>query len=115
MDDRIIKYLEDIRKSIASIKEYLGGKQDFKEFQGNKLLKRGIEREFEIIGEAMNKILKLEPDINIQHSKRIVSLRNHIIHAYDNVYDDILWGIIVNHLPLLEQEIAQLLKNSEGK
>ena len=112
MDDRITKYLEDIKRSIQSIHDYLGDKRDFNEFQGNKLLKRGIEREFEIIGEAMNRILKIEPEINIKHAKRIVGLRNHIIHAYDSVLDEILWGIIVNHLPKLQEEVKRLLNES---
>ncbi len=58
----------------------------------------------------MNRILKLDPDIQIMHAKRIVSLRNHIIHAYDAVVDEIIWGIIVNHLPKLEKEVNHLLQ-----
>jgi len=115
MDERVVKYLEDIKRSIESIHDYLGNKRDFNEFHGNKLLKRGIEREFEIIGEAMNRILKIEPEININHAKRIVGLRNHIIHAYDSVLDEILWGIIVNHVPKLEKEVKVLLDKSANK
>ena len=72
MRDEIKRYLYDISTAINSIFEYLGDKRDFFEYQQNKLLRRGIEREFEIIGEAVNRILKKEPEILISNAKRIV-------------------------------------------
>ncbi len=62
MKRKIKKYLFDIKTSIESINDYLGENRNFLEYQNNKLLRRGIEREIEIIGEAMNRILKLAPD-----------------------------------------------------
>jgi uncharacterized protein with HEPN domain len=72
------------------INEYLGGQRDFFYFQKNKMLQRAIEREIEIIGEAMNRILKLSPNINIQNAKKIVATRNWVIHGYDKVDDVII-------------------------
>ncbi len=57
----IKKCLFDINTSIDSIYEYLDGERNFFEYQRNKLLRRGIEREIEIIGEAMNRILRIDP------------------------------------------------------
>ncbi len=54
MRREIKKYLFDIKTSIDSIYEFLGDKRDFSEYKKNKLLRRAIEREIEIIGEAMN-------------------------------------------------------------
>lgn len=62
MQHEVLKYLHDIKESIDSITEFLGDTRDFELFQSNKLLKRGIERELEIIGEATNRILKLDPN-----------------------------------------------------
>jgi len=76
MKREIKKYLYDIKTAIESINEYLGDKRDFFEYQNNKLLRRAIEREIEIIGEAMNNILKIEPDINIENARKIVDTRN---------------------------------------
>ena len=59
----------------------------------------------------MNKILKIEPNINIKHAKDIVNLRNRIIHAYNNVDDEIIWAIVINHLPKLQGEVEALLRN----
>ena len=103
------KYLFDIKVSINSIEEYLGEKKDFFYYQENKLLRRGIEREIEIIGEAMNRLLKYEPNINIINARKIVDTRNWVIHGYDKVDDVVMWGIISNHLPKLKTEIEKLL------
>ena len=105
----INKYLFDIIISIESIEDYLGEKRDFFEYQNNKLLRRGIEREIEIIGEAMSKVLKLDPDCQISNARKIVDARNWVIHGYDKVDDIVIWGIVVNHLPKLKTEIEKLV------
>lgn len=110
MKREVKKHLFDIQTAIDSIFEYLGKKKDFAEYQENKLLRRGIEREIEIIGEAMNRILKLEPDIRIEHARQIVDTRNFIIHAYDKVDDIVMWGIISIHIPNLKREVEAMLK-----
>jgi len=73
------------------------------------MLRRAIEREFEIIGEALNRIDKLEPSIKISSKKQIISVRNRVIHGYDKIDNEIIWGIIVRHLPALKIEIESLL------
>ncbi|WP_290097017.1 HepT-like ribonuclease domain-containing protein, partial [uncultured Duncaniella sp.] len=62
-----------------------------------------------IIGEAVNQILKIEPEIGISSSRQIVCTRNYIIHGYDSLDNEILWSIVINHLPLLKMEIENLL------
>ena len=69
------------------------------------LLKRNIE----IIGEAMNRILKVDKDIAITNSRKIVDARNYIIHGYDSLSVDILWSMVINHLPKLKNEVTALL------
>jgi len=112
MKREIKKYLFDIKASIDSINEYLGNERDFFYYQKNKLLRRGIEREIEIIGEAVNCILKIDPDFNITNARQIVDTRNWVIHGYDKVDDVVIWGIISNHLPQLEQEIKKYLEEA---
>jgi uncharacterized protein with HEPN domain len=97
--------------SINSIEEFLGEKRDFFEFQKNKLLRRGIEREIEIIGEAMGRILKLDSKFEIKNARKIVDTRNWVIHAYDNVDEIVIWEIVINHLPKLKSELILLLKD----
>jgi uncharacterized protein with HEPN domain len=107
-------YLLDIQNSIDSINEYLGTERNFNTYESNKLLRRAVERELEIIGEAVNRILKVDPAIDISDSRRIVNLRNLVIHAYDSVDNVIIWGIIDKDLPLLKNQVAELLKNKNG-
>ncbi|HPF92634.1 MAG TPA: DUF86 domain-containing protein [Tenuifilaceae bacterium] len=103
------KYLFDIKTSIDSIFEFIGEKRNFFEYQNNKLLRRGIEREIEIIGEAMNRIMKIAPDIQIENARQIVDTRNWVIQGYDKVDDVVIWGIISNSLPKLKEEVEYLL------
>lgn len=77
----IKKYLYDIQASINSIYEFLGDKRDFEFYQSNKMLRRAVERELEIIGEASNRILKIDSGIQIDKARKIVDLRNWVIHG----------------------------------
>ena len=72
--------------------------------------KRAVERNIEIIGEAMNRILMENKHIEISNSRKIVDVRNRIIHGYDSVSDDVIWGIVVKNLPVLQKEVEVLLK-----
>ena len=103
------KYLFDIKIAIDSIDEYLGETKSFTNYENNKILRRAVEREIEIIGEATNRILKLETDINIENARKIVDTRNWVIHSYDSVDDAIVWGIVTIHLPKLKIEVDKLL------
>ena len=109
MQLEIQKYLFDIKISIDSINEYLDGKRDFNAYKTNKLLRRGIERELEIIGEASSRIIKIDPNIKIDNARKIVDLRNWVIHGYDKIDDAIIWSIISRQLPLLKKQVEYLL------
>lgn len=110
MDTEIKKYLFDIHESIDSIENFLGGKRDFNVYMADKMLRRAVEREFEIIGEAISRIKKLDSSIEISSKRQIIDMRNRVIHGYDKIDDEIVWGTIVRHLPVLKIDIANLLK-----
>jgi len=74
------------------------------------MLRRAVEREFEIIGEAMGRILKIDSEIQITSKKQVVNMRNRVIHGYDKIDDEIVWGTIARHLPILKEEVINLLK-----
>jgi uncharacterized protein with HEPN domain len=104
-------YLLDILNSIESIEKYLGEERNFTHYEANKLLRRAVERELEIIGEATNRILKLDTNFTIYHARRIVDLRNFVIHSYDSIDNVIIWGIVTKDLPLLKEQVVKLLPN----
>ena len=88
---------------------FIDAPKDFLTFQNDLRTKRAVERNIEIIGEAMSRILKRDDSIQISNSRKLVDVRNRIIHGYDSVSDDIIWGIIIKHLPVLQSETEQLL------
>ena len=109
MGNRVNKLLFDILTSINNIDNYIGDKREYEMYDSNPMLQDAVERNIEIIGEAMNKVLNIKPDIAISNSRRIVDARNKIIHGYDEIENVQIWGIIINHLPKLKEEVGVLL------
>jgi len=109
LDNYIKTWLFDIKSSIEEIESYFPEGKIFQYYEEDLKTRRAIERNIEIIGEAMSRILKHNPEILISNSRKIVDARNKIIHGYDEVSDDVIWGIVVNHLPALRAEVLKLL------
>lgn len=110
MDNNIKTWLFDILNSINEIESYyIETPKMFEIYQNDLRTKRAIERNIEIIGEAMSRILKEDSKIKISNSRKIVDVRNRIIHGYDSVSDDVIWGIVVKNLPVLQKEVEILL------
>ena len=110
MDNKSRTWLYDILNAIHEIDGFFDNHPKlFEAYQNDIKTKRAVERNIEIIGEAMSRLLNQNPDIEIQHARNIVDTRNRIIHGYDSVSDEIIWGILTQHLPLLETEVKSLL------
>lgn len=110
MDNNIKTWLFDILSSINEIESYyVDTPKIFEIYQNDLRTKRAVERNIEIIGEAMNRILKLDSEIVISNSRKIVDVRNRIIHGYDSVSDEVIWGIVIRNLPVLQKEVEELL------
>jgi uncharacterized protein with HEPN domain len=113
MTDLKRKYLDDIYEAIVRIEFFIGEPKTFEKYQNNLMLRQAVERNIEIIGEALHRLLRLVPEIAISNSRKIVDTRNRIIHGYDQVEDVVVWSIIIKHLPILKAEVAQLKSNYE--
>ena len=111
MEYEIMTWLSDIKQAIVEINSFIPAEKKFISFQKDIKTKRAIERNIEIIGEAVNRIFKKRPDFKITNARRIVDTRNRIIHRYDSVSDDIIWAIVIKELPGLENGIDKLLKD----
>ena len=109
MERRIKVWLEHIKLAIEDINEFISPDPDYTIFLNDKKTQAAVERRIEMIGEAMNRILDKYPDIRITDSRRIVDTRNRIAHDYEDVTPVILWDIIKNHLPLLYNEVSDIL------
>ena len=111
MDNEIKTWLYDILQSITEIESYFEQKPMlFENYSKDIKTKRAVERDIEIIGEAVNRILKKDSNFTIENAKRIIGTRNRIAHAYDNISDDMIWSIVINNLPKLKVEVLLLLE-----
>lgn len=108
MDNKIKQYLFDIEQSISDVKTYIAAVKSLEDYENDKLIRRAVERELEIIGEALGRILKIDPEIKIPNAKKIISLRNKIIHGYDEVDNVIIYTVATKHLDILKDDLGGL-------
>jgi uncharacterized protein with HEPN domain len=101
------KYLVDIEFAISLINNFVSD-QSFEQYHFDLKTKSAVERQLGIIGETVNKYAQTSTE-HLDNSKKIISLRNRLIHAYDSTEDEIVWAIIKRHLPKLMEEVKEKL------
>lgn len=113
MNARTSKLLFDVLESGRSIRGWCSGRS-YADYEKDRQFRRAVEREFEIIGEALKRLSQADPEVaeRITELPRIVGFRNRIIHGYDTVDDAMVWGVIESHLPRLLEEIAREAERS---
>lgn len=104
------KYLFDIEQACRLLAEFSNGKT-FADYQSDALLRSAVERQFEIVGEALNQAIHLDPDLaqQLSDSSRIISFRNRLIHAYASIANEVVWGVLEANLSKLHHEVRELL------
>ena len=102
MQIEIKVWLYDVLNAIIEIESYFEEHTTFEEFKSDLKTKRAV-------GEAMNRILKKDSEIQITQARQIVDVRNRIIHGYDTVSDEIIWAIVIQYIPILHNEVSSLL------
>jgi uncharacterized protein with HEPN domain len=106
MDEEIKTWLFDILQSINEIESYYEDRPKiFQEYVADIRTKRATERNLEIIGEAVSRILKKDNTFHLHNTQKIIGTRNRIIHGYDVVSDELIWSIVINSLPQLKKEV----------
>jgi len=111
MDLEIKTWLYDILQSINEVESYFADRpKKFEEYVSDLRTKRAVERNIEIIGEAVNRIIKRDINFQLNNAQKIIGTRNRIAHTYDKITDDLIWSIIINSLPKLKEEVEDLLK-----
>ena len=109
------KYLFDIAQACDLLTQFICGKT-FTEYSTDALLRSAVERQFEVLGEALNQALRLYPDLSkrVSDCRRIVAFRNRLIHGYAFVSDEVVWGVLETNLPTLRREVHSLLDEPQG-
>ena len=111
------KYLFDIQRAAALLQGFIRGKT-FVDYQADAMMRSVVERQFEIIGEAMNKLAGVDEETarRISEYERIIAFRNILIHGYAVVDDRLVWNVAQTNLPILAKEVDALLEgHSDGK
>lgn len=110
MDEYIEKHLTDVLIATIEVEGYFkNSPKIFQEFQSDLIKQRAVERNVEIMGEAINRILKVKPDFVIPNARAIINTRNRVIHGYDSVTTEFLWSLVIKHIPALRKDIEDIL------
>jgi len=114
MQLEVNKHLEDMRRATVAILDFTRDRS-FDDYASNAMLRSAVERQFEVIGEALHRLSRCAPDVaeRIQHHKRIIAFRNILIHAYDVIDDRVVWDVVQQNLPALHEQVARMLATDE--
>jgi len=105
------KYLFDVDQACDLIRQFTKG-VTFSQYTADPMIQSAVERQFEIIGEALAQAFRIYPELksHISNIARIISFRNRLIHGYASISHEIVWGILESNLDTLKTEVELLLK-----
>lgn len=108
------KYLYDIQQAAKRIQTFTRS-CSLSDYEANAMLRSAVERQLEIVGEAIGRLLRQEPGLEaaISQARRVVGLRNRLIHGYADISNDIVWAIATIDVPRLLAEVTTLLDSPE--
>ncbi len=110
MKSEVKQRLLDVLEACRAVERFARGR-DFAAYQADEMLRAAVERKLEVIGEAFTKLEDVEPETaeRFPDLRKIVGLRNRIIHGYDTVDDEIIWDVVENKLPALQRQVEEHL------
>lgn len=116
VDEYILKYMQDVLDAINDLEScFIDFPNRFDLFEKDIMRRCVVERKTEIMGEAINRIRKKDPSFEIPNAKEVINTRNRIIHGYDSVETEFLWGLVVRHIPELKKDIEQIIGEYEKR
>lgn len=109
-------FLHDIQSACALLERFVSDKA-FDDYAGDALLRSGTERQLEIVGEALSQLSKIDPESakRISHHRRIIALRNILVHGYAKVDHRVIWNIVEHDLPVLRREVDALMREGQAE
>ena len=114
MNEYILKHLQDILNAISDLERVFEGyPMRYDVFEKDDLRRWAVERKTEIMGEAMTRIRKYNPEFEIPNGKEVIKTRNRLIHGYDSVKTEFLWGLVIRHIPQLKKDIEEIIQKHE--
>jgi uncharacterized protein with HEPN domain len=115
MPPEVLKLLHDIQQACELIEQFTAGKT-VEHFRNDAQLRSAVERQFITIGEAIQQMLRIEPDVanSITDCRRVVNFRNVMVHGYAQIVADTVWGVVETGLQVLHVEVRQLIDLNAG-
>lgn len=114
--EEVLSYLQDVLDAINDMQScFVDFPNRFDLFENDIMRKCVVERKTEIMGEAINRIRKVDPSVEIPNARAIIDTRNRIIHAYDNVQPAFLWSLVIRHIPALKSDIERIMSEYKSK
>ena len=110
MTDQARKFLLDMLDAIALAERFSADTPTFQSYQNDLKTKSAVERQLEILGEAVKKFSREAPDFQLKNVSQIISFRNRLAHNYDQIDDAIVWAVLKRHLPVLKSQVEELIK-----
>ena len=109
------KYLYDVQRASALLREFVAGKT-FADYERDAMLRAAVERQLELIGEAITQLARVDEAVavRISHYKRIIAFRNVLAHRYADVDDRLVWDVVKTNLPILDREVGGLVAEYGG-
>ena len=116
MRPEALKYLYDMQQACRLLAAFVAGKT-FDDYANDALLRSGVERQLIIVGEALNRLTKIEPALasGITDARQIVAFRNILVHGYDIVRNDVVWGILETGLAALIRDVNTLFERGRAE
>ncbi len=113
-EEEVLTYLQDVLDAITEMQScFVDFPNRYDLFEKDIMRRCVVERKVEIMGEAINRIRKTDPSLNIPNARAIIDTRNRIIHAYDNVQPEFLWSLVKRHIPELKTDIERIIVDYE--
>lgn len=111
----VLTHLFDVAQAGELLERFTSGRS-FDDYVADPMVRSAVERQFEIVGEALRRALDLDPTLadRITDSARIVAFRNRLIHGYATVSDEVVWGVLEGSLPTMRREVDSLLEEGDA-
>jgi uncharacterized protein with HEPN domain len=111
-----LKYLYDMQQACGLLCAFIAGRT-LDDYLADALLRSGVERQLTIVGEALSRLMKVEPTAasEITDARQIIAFRNILVHGYDIVRNEVVWGILENDLPALCRDVYTLLERGAAE
>lgn len=116
MKPEVHKFLHDVQSACEGLLQFTRDKS-LADYESDLLLRSAVERQLEIIGEALKQASRVDPVLaeEITGFREIINLRNVIVHGYATIENETIWGVLQNDLPTLREQVEKLLGEKSSR